>query len=296
MRRCLDNDTLRTLSYLSNTMSFTETASLIGRTQSTVSQQIARLEKQLGGSIAIRKQGRVEKFTELGSIVLGYGQKILELNDAVLVKASQLDLKGSINLGVPSDVIDTVIPAILGRFKKIYPDVTVNVATTTSAQLLHSLGCGQLDLALIKSLTRPVEIEGTAIDLVYEENLYWFGPSTDSVLFGARSPIPLALFPEGCAYRNGAVEALESSGKNFNVSFVSPSSTAIRMAVANGLGITALPKSALQDGMTILDESAALPALPTAGIYFAAAPKNTSEHMQCFGSFLLEELESPSDL
>ena len=76
----LDLDVLRTLVTAQDLGGFNRAADQIGRTQSAVSQQIRRLEGQLGQAL-YRKNGRGVALTEAGDVMLAYARKMLELND-----------------------------------------------------------------------------------------------------------------------------------------------------------------------------------------------------------------------
>jgi DNA-binding transcriptional LysR family regulator len=76
----MDLDVLRTFVTAQEFGGFNRAAEQVGRTQSAVSQQIRRLEEQLGQPL-YRKNGRGLALTEAGDVMLRYARKILELND-----------------------------------------------------------------------------------------------------------------------------------------------------------------------------------------------------------------------
>jgi DNA-binding transcriptional LysR family regulator len=86
-------------------------------------------------------------------------------------------------------------------------------------------------------------------------------------------PLPLAVFPEGCYYRDGALRLLEQHGKPYRIAFTSHSQASLLAAVRAGIGIVFMPRATLETGMVIIDEG--LPTLPqTDTTLFVAASVN----------------------
>lgn len=79
----IDPNLLRTFVRVAETGSFTHTAELVGRTQSTISMQVRRLENVLGRSLLSRSKGTKVRLTEAGSRLLTRAQEMLALHDAI---------------------------------------------------------------------------------------------------------------------------------------------------------------------------------------------------------------------
>src|SRR5260370_39065050 len=75
-----DIDCLRSFLVIADTMSFSRAAETVGRSQSTISQQIAKLETQVGKALLTRRKGRVLELTSEGGKLVQYARKILQLN------------------------------------------------------------------------------------------------------------------------------------------------------------------------------------------------------------------------
>src|SRR5215510_9146817 len=98
-----DMDCLRAFVLIAETMSFSRAAESVGRSQSTISQQINKLETQLGRRLFIRRKGRVLQLTPDGSRLLDYAGRMLQLNDEAYSSMSGDALSGFVRLGVPLD-------------------------------------------------------------------------------------------------------------------------------------------------------------------------------------------------
>lgn len=82
-----DIDCLRAFVLVADSMSFSRAAETVGRSQSTVSQQINKLEVQVGKSLLGRRKGRVLELTSEGTKLLQYARRIMQLNDEAYLPA-----------------------------------------------------------------------------------------------------------------------------------------------------------------------------------------------------------------
>ncbi|CAN0571760.1 unnamed protein product, partial [Ectocarpus sp. 12 AP-2014] len=93
--------TLECFLAVTETGSFTRAADKVARTQSAVSQQIAKLENQVGKSLFIR--GKKLTLTSDGEILLTYARKIVQLNRDAMDRFKQPELQGEVRFGLPED-------------------------------------------------------------------------------------------------------------------------------------------------------------------------------------------------
>jgi len=99
----LDSEVLRTFVTIAESGSFTRAAQQLFRTPSALSMQIKRLEETLGQSLFIREARRVS-LTPEGEVLLGYGRRLLKLNEEAVGRFLAPSLEGSVRLGTPDDV------------------------------------------------------------------------------------------------------------------------------------------------------------------------------------------------
>ena len=131
----LDMDALRTLATILHLGSLARAAERVNRSQSAVSQQMRKLETQLGQPL-FRKQGRRVVLTEAGDRVHAYALRILALNDEAVHAVHGAAIGGTVRFGLPGDFAESWLPAALGQFKKAYPAVRVDVAVERNSALL----------------------------------------------------------------------------------------------------------------------------------------------------------------
>lgn len=101
--RTLDFDLLRCFVTIAETRSFTRAGERLGRTQSTISLQVKRLEDQIGRAVFARTP-RSLSLTSEGERLLGPARQLLRLNDAAIAELFEPDMTGRVRIGVPGRV------------------------------------------------------------------------------------------------------------------------------------------------------------------------------------------------
>ena len=228
----LDLDLLRTFVAVVEAGGFTRAAERVHRTQSTVSQQIRKLEEDLGRRL-IDRAGAVPAVTEEGEVLLGYARRLLAIAAEARGALRAPGLRPVLRLGVPEDFAGRRLSDLLSGFARACPELRLDTTSGWSVELRRLLDAGDLDLALIKR-----ETDAGRCLARWPERLAWVsGRDAD---LGA-DPVPLALFPQGCIYRSRAIAALEAQGRRWRVAFVGQGLASVQAAVASGLGIGLLP-------------------------------------------------------
>lgn len=230
----LDLELLRTLVCVVDEGSFTRAAGRVHRTQSTVSQQVRKLEQMVGKTLLLRdRTGNQVAATEEGELMLTYARKLLAMADEAESVLSAPRGAQVIRLGVPEDFDVSRLTALLAGFAASHPDIRLETGSGMSTDLKAKLVAGELDLALIKR--EPGDGPSLA---AWPERLVWVG---DKRLLQGQQAVPLVLFPQGCIYRKRMIYALESAGRPWRAAYHSQSLAGVQAAVAAGLGVSLLP-------------------------------------------------------
>ena len=263
----LDLDLLRSFVSVVDAGGFTRAGERVHRTQSTVSQQIKRLEDDIGQPLLIRN-GKDVTPTEAGERLLSYARRLLSLAEEARDVVTRPGHEGAIRLGVPEDFAAYRLAKLLAAFSRSHPTLRLDVRADQSANLKRDLERGELDLALFKRTAG--EKGGIA---VWPERVHWVTSKTHPRDTRAGS-VPLIGFPSGCLYRAGAIHALESAGRAWHMAYTSSNLSGIQAAVAAGMGLSILSEMAIQtehrvltarDGFTPIDKTeVALVAAPHA--------------------------------
>ena len=253
----LDSISLKSFIAIAETGSFSKAASLVGRTQSALSLQMQKLEKNLGCQLFDRG-GRKATLTDQGEIFLGYARRIILLQLEVYSRLKEPEVEGEIRLGTPEDFATHYLPDVLAAFRKQHPRVQLNVDCDLTLNLMGSFQQEKFDIILVKR--DPQRVKGGT--KVWREPLVWAGTTSWQV----QKPLPLVVSPKPCIYRARAIAALDRAKIPWRISYVSPSLAGTLAAVKAGLGITVLPQNMLPNGIHSIRNELKLPQLADAEI------------------------------
>lgn len=282
----LDTATLKCFLSVASTGSFTKAAAQIGRTQSAVSQQIAKLENLMGKPLIQRDKGKHLVLTNEGQIFEEYARKILALHLEAFDRFKTPDLKGQIHFGLPEDFATRFLADVLVDFVRIHPRIFLNIECDLTINLFDRFKKNDFDMVLVK-MSKPEDFPN-GID-VWSEKLEWVGDKNLLLpFFDTQKPLPLILSPQPCVYRLRAIQALEEANIKWQVVFSSPSYNGTIAAVKAGLGISILPKIMVPNQLQILNNTL-LPALSDTHISLLKRHKNNPV-IDCFEAFVLKKL------
>src|SRR3981081_200078 len=233
---------------------FHRAAERLNLTQSTVSQQIKRLELETKRTLFRRTPPPVA-LTDHGEMLLGDARRLLQLEEAARRRLTSPPLSGTVRLGAVEEVAGGSLPPALGRFASSHPNVKLEGPIGVSSPLIEQLDAGRLDVVVAK---RPL---GTSRGrLVWREPMVWAAAETFELVAGAA--LPLALYREHSVSRDAALIALRERELVWQIVSTSPSLTGVRAAALAGLAITPLPASAIVAGLRVLRVDSGLRRFP----------------------------------
>lgn len=281
----LPTDLLRTFVTINQLGGFTPAGERLGRSQPAVSLQMKRLEELLGVKLFNRGQGL--QLTEEGQLLLTCAQRMLELNDTLISRLSTPRVSGAVRLGIPNDFEVSFLATTLGRFAQAYPGVTLDVSSDISATLLNDYKKGAYDLVMAIEESRP---ERPQLTDYITEPLVWV--RNTNMLLSADQPLPLILYPKGCLYRRTIINALNKANLPWRVVYSSSSLLGIQSAIKAGLGISALSKSTVPEGLEASPGFAHCPDLGSISIGFCYDNSSLSPAGQMLLDYLKQGLNA----
>jgi DNA-binding transcriptional LysR family regulator len=241
----LDLELLRSFVSVVEAGGFTRAGERVHRTQSTVSQQIKRLEDDLG-QVLLNRNGKDVTPTEAGERLLSYARRLLALAEEARDVVAHKTPEGAVKLGIPEDFAAYRLAKLLASFSRAHPNLRLDVRAYQSLDLKRDLERGDIDLALLKRNAG----EGGAI-AAWPEQVYWVTSKSHPV--DIKSPsLPLIGFPPGCLYRARAIHALERIGRAWHTAYTSSSLAGIQAAIAAGMGLGILSDMAIQADHRVL--------------------------------------------
>ena len=255
----LSMDLLRAFVSVAQLGSFTKAGELIGRSQPAVTLKIKRLEELVDETLFMRS-GKSLELSEAGQSLYDYANQILALNDLAISQFAKSAVAGKIRLGIPSEFATILLPKIVSRFAKAYPNVTLEVNCELSKHLLTKAGKAKHDVILALG----DESSDKNSDLIKTDDLVWVASSKQNPL--KVEIMPLIVAAEGCIYRQQAIQRLDRSELPWQIVYTNPDLTGIQYAIQEGLGVTVLAKSTVPNNLQILPKSPKFPDLGNVGI------------------------------
>ena len=235
---------LRYLDAVARRRSFTRAALDLHVAQSALSQQVGRLERELGVELLRRTTRRVE-VTEAGDLVLARARRALAEADGVRADLDALQglARGTLRLGGVPPVGPVHPAALIADFSRAHPAVAITVREDVAFKLLGELRDGSLDLVL--ALVDLATLDGLEGVRLRDEELVLVAPP-DHALARARhvsverlADEPLVAYGAGSALRD-ALLALVPGGR---VVAEANELETVRELTARGLGVTLMPRS-----------------------------------------------------
>ncbi len=262
----LDIVLLRTFVAVVEAKGFTRAAGFVNLTQSAVSLHIKRLEGQIGRRLFDRTAPKLA-LTSDGEMLLSYARRILALEEEVKTRLGHPEPEGLIRFGAPEYFDPGTLASLLAQFNTRYPAIELEIQLGIGTDIAALYGRGLLDVAIIN---REIgEADGTECNntrpdedttVLYREGRVWV--ALRGMKLDRNGPVPLALFPAPCAWRQLAQERLKSVGRRWTVALQSTGLSGIITAVEAGLAISIFAQSGLSARLRVLGAAQGFPALP----------------------------------
>ncbi|MGE5550944.1 MAG: LysR substrate-binding domain-containing protein [Bacteroidota bacterium] len=234
--------------------SFSRAAQALHLTQPAVSQQIRALEQELGVAL-LHRTNRDIRPTRAGEVLLEYAQGLLTLAERgrAALAEFQAERRGRLILGAGNTTITFRLPKLLREYRRREPGVEVIVRAGTSHVLLNLLEQGQLDVAMVTSL--PAGRSFRSIPL-YRDEIVMILPGdhplghAESLTPADLALVPSILFARGSGYRRFLDESFTRAGYQPDVVMELDSIEGIKQLVQSGLGLSFLPKIAVEQELS----------------------------------------------
>ncbi|WP_191576606.1 LysR family transcriptional regulator [Achromobacter insolitus] len=271
-----DLDQLRTLVAVLDAGSLTAAAPKVFLSQSSVSEQMRKLEDRAGQPLLVRGKAGV-RATPAGQRLLGHARTILALSDEAYRDLRGVALRGELRLCITDYFRPGDVARLLRRLNEQYPQVRLHVTIMKSGAIEAAYERGEIDVGISMVIQERGATRGRADGaLLRREPLLWM--AAEGVTPPLAEPLPLLALPETCALRQYVERMLSRRGVPYAVSHVASGVAGLQLAVSAGLGVACLNESALGAGMARL-HAPGLPALPSVEFRLLAARPGESEFM-----------------
>jgi len=249
---------LRTIAAVARHGSFSRAAEELHLAQSAVSQQIRRLEQELGVEV-FRRSSRSVELTPEGEVILGYAHRVLREVDGLHSELGELTglVRGELRIGgmYPTGPYD--LAEMLAEFRRRHPGVAINMVEDTQDDLLARLRADELDCAF--TAVEPDTLGNEyAATLIWEEEFVVAVPTNHPLTRGGHVTFEqlagedLIAYRENSALRRRLERTMADRGLAPRNAFICTEMAAVRALVSKGLGLAVIPRSvAEQEGPAI---------------------------------------------
>jgi DNA-binding transcriptional LysR family regulator len=248
---------LRQLAYflaVAREESFTHAAKALHVAQPGISQQIRRLEADLGAQL-LDRTGKPVRLTPAGRAFLPHARDALSATEAGRAAVARLRgiVSGRVSLGTIPGIPHIDLAGLLAKFHRDYPDVEVTLREEHPVELVEHLRHHEYD-AVIVGLSHPDELDGLSVRVISVEPLVLVtapGHRLADHTFVAVSQLrdePLVTLTRGSSLRTHLADACSSAGFRARIVLETSDVDLLTDLVALGLGVTILPRSIAEVG------------------------------------------------
>jgi LysR family hydrogen peroxide-inducible transcriptional activator len=240
---------LRYVCAIAETGSFSRAAERCQVAQPSLSQQVLKLEQDLGAKLFDRL-GRSIRITEAGRAFLPHARSILAQMEAARssVAAKNADVRGSVAVGIIPTIAPFLMPRYTTAFAKKYPDAKLRIVEETTPLLVNALRDLTIDLAI---LALPLRHKDLQFFPIRTEPLFAALPrnhpraAADSLALKNLRGESFVMLRDGHCFRDLSLATCTHARITPNIAFESDQFSSVLGMVAAGVGISIVPEMAI---------------------------------------------------
>ncbi|MCD9123540.1 LysR family transcriptional regulator [Cupriavidus sp. UGS-1] len=293
--RGFDLEQLRTFVAVADSGSLSAAAPRLFLSQSSVSEQLRKLEERAGVPLLLRGRRGVQP-TPAGERLLGHARRMLDLDALAMQDIRGETLAGELRLAITDYYRTAEIAGMLRRLRERHPQLRLHVTVMKSAAIDASADDDAFDIGLTMRVAGARGGTGerprAGLRPLRREPLAWVAARGETAQIGM--PLPLVLLPDTCSLHQYVVRMLKRARVPYRVSHSASGVAGLQMALAAGLGISCLNQSAIPAGVATLDaatvSSLRLPALPDVEFCLLPPRRGEAPVVQAAREVLAEQL------
>ncbi|SEC04580.1 LysR family transcriptional regulator [Terriglobus roseus] len=241
---------LRYVCAVAETGSFSRAAERCQVAQPSLSQQVMKIEEELGTKLFDRL-GRGVRLSESGRAFLPHARAVLERLDLARASvASNNDgVSGSVTLGAIPTIAPYLVPGYTSSFTKQYPDARLRIVEDTTPVLIEGLRDLSIDFAL---LALPLRHKDLDLHPIRTEPLFAVLPRThalaksESLSLAELRGESFVMLRDGHCFRDLSLSICGSARVNPNIAFESGQFSSVLGMVGAGIGLSLVPEMAVE--------------------------------------------------
>ena len=175
----MDFDQLETFLEVARHTSFSRAAEKRFRTQPAISSQIRSLEEEVGARLFDRSGGKVA-LTAAGKLFQQYAEQTLDARKTMLVTLAEMERvpRGEIVVGANEGTCLHILPEVFAEFKKLYPNVGVQISRLERAKIMESIIDNSVDFGVVSA---PVDDKRLTVVNIHRDELVIIAPPGHSL-------------------------------------------------------------------------------------------------------------------
>src|SRR5579863_9837393 len=240
---------LRYVCAIADTGNFSRAAERCKIAQPSLSQQVLKLEMDLGAKLFDRL-GRSVRLTEAGRVFVPQARAILEQMEMARTSVADknADLRGNVAVGAIPTIAPYLMPGYTAAFAKKYPDAKLRIVEETTSMLVEGLRDLSIDVAILALPLRHKDLE---LFPIRTEPLF-AALSTDHPRASAKSLAlkdlrgeSFVMLRDGHCFRDLSIGACTHARITPNIAFESGQFSSLLGMVAAGVGVSLIPEMAI---------------------------------------------------
>src|SRR5580704_4790686 len=240
---------LRYVCAIADTGNFSRAAERCKIAQPSLSQQVQKLEDDLGVKLFDRL-GRSIRLTEAGRAFIPRARAILEQMDAARTSAADknADLRGSVTVGVIPTVAPYRMPGYAASFAKKFPDAKLRIIEETTSVLVEGLRDLSIDVAILALPLRHKDLE---LFPIRTEPLFAVLKKNDPRALAESLSLKelrgeaFVMLRDGHCFRDLSIDTCARARVTPNIAFESGQFSSVLGMVAAGVGVSLIPEMAI---------------------------------------------------
>src|SRR3954464_3062015 len=242
----MDFEQLETFLQVTRHGSFSRAAEKRFRTQPAISSQIRALEEEVGAKLLDRSGGKVS-ITASGKLFQKYAEDMLEARKALLTDIAEMERvpRGEIVVGANEGTCLHILPEVFAEFKKLYPNVGVQISRLERAKILESIIENSVDFGVVSA---PVDDKRLTVVNIHRDELVIIAPPGHPLSLKPQAsiadvvPFPL-LLPKLGRTRDSIENLFEERRLKPRIAMELDSSELLKRFVAADVGIGFIARS-----------------------------------------------------
>jgi DNA-binding transcriptional LysR family regulator len=293
-----DFDQLRTFVAVADAGSLSAAAPLVFLSQSSVSEQIRKLEARAGVSLFTRGKLGVAT-TAAGDRLLGHARQLLAQSEQAWHDVRGFSLSGELRLAITDYFRPGDVARMLRHLGVVYPALRIHVTILKSGIIETGYDTGEFDIGVsMRILGKSMAREGVAgTQALSRETLDWVA-APDFVL-DTGAPLPLLVLPDTCALHRFTTQWLDTHHVPYTIAHVASGVAGLQLALSAGLGVACLNASAAGPSLMRIEKlvkGRRLPKLPEAEFHLLPARRGEPDWVTQARQALASQLAAPTAL